>query len=203
MEKLTKLNVFSFGKNLVKNHETAIQYLKGLHNNLEVLNMAENPFMKAGGGPATPEDYKNFKYYAIEMLKKLKYLDYELINAQQRDLAKQKYNDEAQDKDQNANSAADDSKNLVDQELRIAKIEYTHKMIERIQDEFDDIQKIKIISKYQDAWSNFEQPVDELTTKFQTEIKVLSKEKQRYIVYCDATLRKAELQAEAESIEKI
>jgi hypothetical protein len=32
---------------------------------------------------------------------------------------------------------------------------------------------------------------------------VLSKEKQRYIVYCDATLRKAELEAEAESITKI
>jgi hypothetical protein len=39
-------------------------------------------------------------------------------------------------------------------------------MIERIQDEFPDILKIKIINKYQDAWSNFEQPIDELTTKY-------------------------------------
>jgi Leucine-rich repeat (LRR) protein len=111
LEKLTKLNVFSIGKNLLRNHEGAVQYLKGINNNLEVLKMAENPFVKQGGGPGGAEDYR---LYAIEMLKKLKYLDYELINAQQREAAKQKHNDEVQDKDQNASGPADDSKNAVD-----------------------------------------------------------------------------------------
>jgi hypothetical protein len=174
LEKLTKLNVFSFGKNEFKNHETAIQYLKGLNNNLEVLKMAENPFQKPGGGPGGTDDYR---YYAIEMLKKLKYLDYELINAQQRETAKAKHNDEVQDKDQNASNPADDSKNNVDQELVDAKIESTHKMIERIQDESEDAQKLKIISKYQDSWSMFEQAVDEATQKFQSDIKFISKDK--------------------------
>jgi len=43
----------------------------------------------------------------------------------------------------------------------------------------------------------FEQAVDEATQKFQSDIKFISKDKQRHIVYCDSTLRKAELGAEA------
>ena len=73
LDMLHKLNVFSFGSNLVRNHETAIQYLKGLKNNLQVLKMADNKFSKAG---TSNQDYK---LYAIECLKKLKYLDYEII----------------------------------------------------------------------------------------------------------------------------
>jgi hypothetical protein len=38
------LNVFSFGHNLVKDHEKCVLYLKGLKNNLEVLKMTDNPF---------------------------------------------------------------------------------------------------------------------------------------------------------------
>lgn len=49
LEKLEQLNVLSFGKNQVKNHQEALLYLKRLNNKLEVLKMAENPFVKVGG----------------------------------------------------------------------------------------------------------------------------------------------------------
>ena len=44
-------------------------------------------------------------------------------------------------------------------------------------DESDDAQKLKILAKYNDSWSSFEQLVDEYTQKYQTEIKLVNKEK--------------------------
>jgi len=69
--------VLSFGKNLITKYaddeDGCINYLRTLKNKLEVLKMAENDFKTAG---TTEGDYK---LYAIEALKKLKYIDYELI----------------------------------------------------------------------------------------------------------------------------
>ena len=65
LENLHKLNVLSFGKNLIKTYmddEGCIIYLRALKNKLEVLKMAENDFTKSG---ATDADYK---LYAIEAL---------------------------------------------------------------------------------------------------------------------------------------
>ena len=76
LEPLVNLNVFSFGENLVKSYEDAIIYLRGLKNKLEVLKMADNPFFKTGSS-----NEGDYKLYAIESLKALKYLDYELINS--------------------------------------------------------------------------------------------------------------------------
>ena len=65
-----------------------ISYLRTLKNKLEVLKMAENPLSRSGQAEA------DYKLYAIEALKKLKYIDYELITDQQKEAAKQKYSDE-------------------------------------------------------------------------------------------------------------
>lgn len=77
LENLCNLNVLSIGKNLLTKYadddEGCINYLRTLKNKLEVLKMAENLFTKTG---QTEGDYK---LYAIEALKKLKYIDYELI----------------------------------------------------------------------------------------------------------------------------
>ena len=50
--------------------------------------MAENPLSKSGTSEA------DYKLYAIEALKRLKFIDYELITEQQREAAKQKYSDD-------------------------------------------------------------------------------------------------------------
>jgi len=93
--------------NLLKKHDEVINYLKGLKNNLEVLKIADNPFQKTGG--STDGDYK---LYAINYLKGLKYLDYELIKSQMREQAKQKHTDEV-DKDAGG-ALEDDSSKIVD-----------------------------------------------------------------------------------------
>jgi Leucine-rich repeat (LRR) protein len=51
LENLCKLNVLSFGKNLIKTYmddEGCVTYLRNLKNKLEVLKMAENDFTKSG-----------------------------------------------------------------------------------------------------------------------------------------------------------
>ena len=70
-----------------------ITYLRTLKNKLEVIKMAENPINKSGSAEA------DYKLYAIEALKKLKYIDYELITEQQKEAAKSKYSDELTEKD--------------------------------------------------------------------------------------------------------
>ena len=90
LENLKNLNVLSIGKNLLSSHEVCIKYLRDLSNNLEVLKMAENPFRGPNG-----IGNMDYKLYAVEMLKGLKYLDYQLISVSEREHAKQKYTDDA------------------------------------------------------------------------------------------------------------
>jgi hypothetical protein len=59
--------------------------LKKLKNKLEVLKMADNPFSYIG------QNDVDYKLYTIEMLKGLKYLDYELIDIDTRKQAEMKY----------------------------------------------------------------------------------------------------------------
>ena len=44
LDNLHELNVLSVGLNLLRKHDDAITYLKGLNNKLQVLKIAENPF---------------------------------------------------------------------------------------------------------------------------------------------------------------
>lgn len=74
LENLCELNIFSFGKNKVLKYEDSIETLKGYKNKLQVLNMADNPYIY---GSQSEKDYKG---HTICLLKDLKYLDYELIN---------------------------------------------------------------------------------------------------------------------------
>ena len=48
LDKLKNLNVFSFGKNLVTNLDETTKYFRNLNNNLQVLNMEDNPFNYQG-----------------------------------------------------------------------------------------------------------------------------------------------------------
>ena len=85
--------------------------------------MAENPFQRSGG--ASDGDQK---LYAIESMKNLKYLDYQLISSTMRELAKQKFNDDINDKD---GTVAEEEK-TVDQDLIDAHIDVTDGILEAI-----------------------------------------------------------------------
>jgi Leucine-rich repeat (LRR) protein len=150
LDNLCKLNVFSFGKNFVKSFDYAIIYMKGLKNNLQVLKMADNPFEKAGGQKSGDE----YRLYAIEMLKGLKYLDYELITDEDKKEAKNKHHDEAGDKDQGNANDNDEASNIIDEDLISAKLEKTHNLFKRIRDESEEAKKLINLSKFQELFSN-------------------------------------------------
>jgi len=91
MEALTNLNVFSFGKNLIRSHDEAVLYLKKCRNKLEVLKMAGNPFAFPG------QNDQDYSLYTIEILKNLKYLDYEPIDDHKRKEANNKHGEAAKE----------------------------------------------------------------------------------------------------------
>ena len=85
LDKLKKLNILSFGANFITDSEKTFEYLRSLNNKLQVLKIDGNKFLK--GGQPDPD----VKLYAIESLKNLKYLDYEVITEEMRTQAKQKF----------------------------------------------------------------------------------------------------------------
>ena len=156
--------------------------------------MAENKFTNSG---QTEGDYK---LYAIEALKKLKYIDYELITDQQREAAKQKYSDELQEKD-NANKDEDTE---VDQELVKAHIDITIDMLQKIQnDDTDNSYFLKKLKDHQNLWTQLDLNAQELTIAFQNSMKVINKEKNKQIKFCKNELHQSELDAEQKSIKLI
>ncbi len=77
LENLKELNVLSVGSNMLLNLEDSIDYLRRLKNKLEVLRISDNTFHK--------QRSSEYKKYTIARLKQLKYIDYELIEAKERD----------------------------------------------------------------------------------------------------------------------
>lgn len=158
--------------------------------------MADNPFTKYNEA--------EYKQYAIAWLKDLKYLDYELIDEEARVNANEKYKEEIADKEnQKANEKKDEALHQIDEDLKAAKIDCTDGMLEKILHEDEDSQKLMAQPKYHEIFGPFEQTIEEFTTKYQSEMKSLHKEKTRTIIYCDKVLRDAEREAEKESIKLI
>lgn len=138
LDTLTELNVLSFGKNEFKAHDEPINYLKKLKNKLEVLKMADNPFEYQG------QNETDYKLFTIEMLKGLKYLDYELIDEANRRAAELKYG-EANNEAEAAAEKDEDEDKEVDQELVDAKIDCTENMLDKILAAFEDSAKLKVL----------------------------------------------------------
>ena len=82
-------------------------------------------------------------------MKDLKYLDYELIDEEVRDKAREKYKDEIQDKEiQNNAEKGEEQQHQVDPELKEAKIDCTDGMLNKIIKEDDDAQKLESLPKF-------------------------------------------------------
>lgn len=131
LDNLKELNVLSVGSNMLGDLEGSIDYLRKLKNHLEVLRISDNTFHKSRA--------VEYKRYTIARLKELKYIDYELIDSKDRDSASEEYKDEmgqvesAEGADRN-----DESSNLVDAELRDAKIECTNDIFGRVLANLDE-----------------------------------------------------------------
>lgn len=79
LDTLENLNVLSVGNNLILSLDDSVRYLHGLRNNLEVLKICGNSFKETGD--------KEYKRRIIAYLRPLKYLDYQLIDNEEREKA--------------------------------------------------------------------------------------------------------------------
>ena len=86
LETLENLNVLSVGNNSIVSLDDSVRYLYRLRNNLEVLKISGNSFKEAG--------YKDYKCRIIAYLSSLKYLDYQLIDDEDRVRAHDDYKSE-------------------------------------------------------------------------------------------------------------
>jgi Leucine-rich repeat (LRR) protein len=139
LDNLRELNVLSVGSNMLANLEDSIDYLRKLKNKLEVLRISDNAFQK--------QRNTEYKKYTIARLKQLKYIDYELIEAKEREQAYEDHKDEMGQADAEAGDQRnDDASNQVDSELRDAKIECTNDIFGRVLNILDEEQeKLKVI----------------------------------------------------------
>lgn len=144
LETLTRLNVLSLGSNKIADYGEAIKYLYNLRlPNLQVLKMADNPFYKLKEA--------EYRYYAIAFLRKLKYLDYELIDEETRNNAQEKHREEFNEQETAKNTdgvVTDEQERQADPALKDAKIDCTVGMIARILREDPDSRALQALPKF-------------------------------------------------------
>jgi hypothetical protein len=159
LETLTKLNVLSLGSNKIFDYVEAIRYLYNLRlPNLQVLKMADNPFFKT-----KEAEYKN---YAIAFLKKLKYLDYELIDDETRNYATEKHREEFNEQEAQKNqegTVSEEQERQADPALRDAKIDCTVMMIQRIMKNDNDSLLLQALPKFWETLAPHDANIEENT----------------------------------------
>jgi hypothetical protein len=121
--------------------------------------------------------YKNkeveYKLYAIAFLKKLKYLDYELIDDDTRSSAIEKHREDLSEQETKINDAgtSEDQERFSDPALKDAKIDCTVGMIWRLIKEDPESSKLTLFKKFVDILTPHEQNIEENTSKYQNEMK--------------------------------
>ena len=160
--------------------------------------MSDNPYIYGSN-----QNDKDYRLLAIFRCKDLKYLDYELIDDSTRELAAKKYSDQFNDSDAVADKKDEESKEA-DPLLVEAKIDCTHRMIDRLlENDPENSMKLKILQNFDQVWQNLEVEVTEKTEIYQKSVKDIHKIKKNCIEYCMKALKKEELMSEKKSIELI
>lgn len=123
--------------------------------------MSGNPWSYTG------QNETDYTYYTIEMLNDLKYLDYQLIDEEQRKIAFTKYGEahnelKANQEAEKKGEGGDD----IDDEMKEAHIDCTMKLLDKILAIDEDAQKLKILSRFADMWATFDEAILEPTQTF-------------------------------------
>ena len=178
------MNLLSLGKNQIKALEDSIQYLKSLKCNLEVLKVADNEFCE--------NKDKDYKKYTIAYLKNLKYLDYELIEDKEREVAQDEHKEEMADvenKEENEKKDKGGESEVIDEILVETHIGCTVKILSRVVNETDEeLHVLKSFDKYTDIFNNCDGQIEDLTNRYHSEMKSRFKKKKEIIEFCLAKM---------------
>ena len=160
LDTLENLNVLSVGNNLILSLDDSVRYLHRLRNNLEVLKICGNSFKETGD--------KEYKRRIIAYLRPLKYLDYQLIDNEEREKALDDFKTELEgqqleNEDQKDNTEAKEAY----KQLEEAHIHHTQNLFQTCCEAFDDYEKISGFRKYHEVWGYSEGQIDEFISQFQ------------------------------------
>lgn len=196
LDTLEKLNVLSVGNNQIDSLDESVKYLHCLRNNLEVLKICGNTFKETGE--------KEYKRRIIAYLRRLKYLDYQLIDAEERDKALDDYKTELEGQQLEAEDQKDTTESKEAYRLlEEAHIQGTQHFFLKCCEAFDDYEKISGFRKYFEVWQYSEGAIEEFITQFQATVKNKHRDKKRIIAFCKEKMHTAERNSEKESIAKI
>ena len=198
LDTLSQLKVLSFGKNKVSDLEGTITYLKDLKNQLQVLNMQENPYIFTSN-----QNDQGYKLQAVFRLKNLKYLDYILIDDALRQAAEDNCKDQFQEQNDQGAPKKDDIDLVSDPILVEAHIDCTERMLEKIHSKDEDGQKLRKLASFEQFWSTLDGDIEDKLQSYQKEMKAIHKVKKNAIQYCTKELRGEELASEQKSIVRI
>ena len=133
LENLECLNVLSVGNNDIQDIEKSVRYLSSLRNNLQVLKINGNAF--------NDTSEKDYKRKIIAYLSRLQYLDYQLIDQEEKDKALDEYKTELEgqqldNEDQKDNTEANETRKA----LKEAHIHPTQNFFKECCESFDNFQ---------------------------------------------------------------
>jgi len=157
--------------------------------------------LKINGNKFKEIGEKDYKGRIIAYLTQLKYLDYELIEAKEREKADTDYKTELEGtnleaEEQKDNSETKESYRLLEE----AHIHHTQNLFLECCKAFDDYEKISSFLKFPEVWQYSEANIDESITTFQAAIKNKHRDKKKILAFCKEKMRQAERNAEVESI---
>lgn len=161
IDNLSELNVLSIGNNNIENLEN-IMYLRRFKN-LRLVNIAGNPMCK------DPE----YRSYVLSHLKKLKYLDYRLVDETSVAAAREQYQDEMIELEEREEE--EDRKEKADQEkathmalMEAANMSGVESLFEDMLRDDPEFNKLRLVPNLTDALNEFRDKYNSYTEEFRT-----------------------------------
>ena len=200
LDNLVKLNVLSIGKNKITKLEEMLKYLKRFKR-LQVLKIEENEFKQEG---KSGKD-NAYRQKTIAWLQTLVYLDYKIISNEEKVKAVEEMRDQM-----SSENTGDDNEGKKDEEdedtikdLREARIEITHKMVQKIVSQCEQYKNLEGFKQLKELITSTEGNIEGPVQLFQGQMRTATKQRNAVIKVMQERMIAAERKAEEDSIEKI
>jgi hypothetical protein len=155
--------------------DETVKYLKGLKNKLKVLRINDNDFEKTSD--------KKYPPYCISYLEDLEYLDYKLIEKNEREAAKEEFKDDIQEGD-GTKDKAEGEMTQEERDLEEAGITCTVNLLDKVMKGHHTYSAVSELSGYNDLFTTAENNIEEKFNTYSQGMREASKAKNSLIKDC-------------------
>jgi hypothetical protein len=192
LDNLQELEVLSIGCNKLQSLDETVKYLKGLKNKLKVLRINDNTFEKTSD--------KKYPFYCISFLEELQYLDYKLIEKNERAAAKEEFKDDIDGEAAAAGTNLPGEPSQEDKDIEEAGIGCTVALLDQVMKGHHHYAAVSQLIGYTDLFTTAENNIEEKFGTYSQGMRECSKARNSLINDCSKKFRVAEIQAEHDSI---